>query len=245
MAKNFIKLFLVLYFSILVFSFVTPFFITGGFWLHFIHYGTIAFLFSLGILVFIMSQIEIFKAKSLKKENQQDFAAFTKELIETYKHMGTVNRQLEMTKSLISSSALSKEDLNPQGIKNLLQNILDSAAFSVASSWAVLRFINVEQGRTLTEFSFNNSKKEIPNISNTALIDYLNHKKWSKNYFFVIPDEREREIVAFIIMPKNNKVLEADDSFLKIFVNQAQLIFLAFRKTITKVRKRNAGTARG
>jgi len=243
MNKKFLRFYFIAYFAILLFAVVVPFLASEFFWVHFSHYAVIATLFCLGILALTYTQAELFRARRGKKSDQQKFTAFTSELIDTYKHMGTVNRQLEMTKGLIRSSAIAKADINQQGIRNILQNILESAAFSIKAPWGLLRFVETKAGRTLTEFRFSAGKKDIPNVANISLLAYLRQKKWHQNYFFVIPDERERETVAFIVFPKTQKVLGADDSFLKIFVNQAQLIFLAFQDTIIKQKNKNAGIA--
>lgn len=233
MSKRLFTIFFLTYFSVLTLSLVALFVLRDNFLLHVFHYGVILALFSLGILIIVLSKVEIFKVKKDKKNSQQQFSVFTKELIETYKHMGTVNRQLEMIKGLVRSSSLTQEEVNQSNLRNILINILSSAAASIRADWGLLRFVDIKKGRTITEFDFNRDKKPA-NISNRDLLNYLEKKKWHKKYFFVIPDERERETIAFIVFPKTPEIMEADDSFLKTFVNQAQLIFLAFQNKILK-----------
>ncbi|OGF46666.1 MAG: hypothetical protein A2231_06000 [Candidatus Firestonebacteria bacterium RIFOXYA2_FULL_40_8] len=235
MKKRSTKIIFLVYFLTLFLSFALPFFITGGFWVHFVHYSTILLLFSLGVLLAILNKIEIFEIKKREKEKQENLSAFTEELIDAYKHLGTVNRQLEMIKGLIGSSAFSHEEINRANLNKVLLNNLSSVVASIRAKWGVLRFIDVEKGKTLSQFVFAPKGAEntkLPKIDNSDLIDYLKEKKWHPKLFFVTPDEKDRRFVVLIILPKTKKLLEIDDTFLRIFTNQAQLIFTSFSEII-------------
>ncbi len=235
MKLNFsLKIFLFLYFVLLVTAIALPLIIQNQHLLLVANYILLLFLFSFGIFVLIFNQANFVDVQKKERSAARQTTAFTGELIETYKHMGKVNRQLEMIKGLVNSSSITEADLSQVGLRQALNNILSSAATSIKADWGLMRFIDQKDHRTLTEFRYRLEKDRLVNISNKALVDYMRAKKWNSRYFFVIPDEREKNFATFLIFPKTKDVLEADDSFLKAFCNQAQLIFMAFHDKLIK-----------
>lgn len=235
MRLNFsVKIFLFFYLIVLIAAVAFPLVIDNQYLLLIASYALLLLLFSLGVFILIFNQANFIDAQKKERKASQQTKAFTGELIEIYKHMGKVNRQLEMIKGLVNSSSITEGGLSPSGLKQVLNNILSSAAISIKADWALMRFIDPKDNRTLTEFSYHREKDKVRNISNKALMDYMKEKKRHPRYFFVIPDEREEKFATFLIFPKTEEILEADDSFLKAFCNQAQLIFVAFNDKFIK-----------
>ena len=211
----------------------SPIFFAGySFLIHVVVLGLTIFMAFLGLFL-MRSRADI--AEKEKDGLHQKINASTRELIAAYQHMGLVNRQIETIKEIISNSPLKESEINKKNFELILLNILSSAAASAGAEWGILRFFDIKKNATVAEIVFNSHHPKTPNISNDILIGYLKNIDAPIQYFLITPDEKNETATAFFIFPKVGTLgHNIDKPFLKVFANQAQLIFLAFNRNPTK-----------
>ena len=203
------------------------------------------------IFIFGLSGISIFmfyeRSIERKEKEHEDvvnvYEKSKRELIASYQYIGSLNRQLEMMKKLANDTSVSiyGQDLH----KDLLHTLVTAASGSLGGSTTLLRFVRLDKLRTEKEFHhplpFKNKGSQIMNglsIHNKELKN-LHDQGLSYSYIesdghklMVVPsDRRSGSIKAFMIvkLPANLNEDEFDPSVLKVFANQAELVYRAMR----------------
>lgn len=198
------------------------------------------------IFVFGFSGVGIFMLyermmEKKEKENKEMFDACEqakKELVSSYQYIGSVNRQMELLKKLVNDTSVSMYE-QAKLSKDLLKSLVASASVSFGGSPALLRFVNIEKLRTEREFIHpNGTVKALPfTVSNKDL--KTAHEQGSitkitsddKNLVLVPSDKRIGDIKAFLVVQEISvDGSEFDPTFLKVFVNQAEMVFGALRR---------------
>ena len=160
------------------------------------------------------------------------------ELIESYKYIGSVNRQIEVLKQFANqtSMAMVKDDVY---WKDLLGSLTANAASSANASTVLLRFVDVDTLRTESEVAHAMNKKQQFNVANKELRKL--HDFGSQHAFMrtddgreilVVPSDRKQGgVKAFLLLvtdPSRTSDIEA--SIVKVFANQAELIYHSLAK---------------
>ncbi len=199
------------------------------------------------IFIFGLSGIAIFMLyerlmEKKEKENQEMIDACEhakKELVSSYQYIGSVNRQLEVLKKLVNDTSVSMYD-QAKLSKDLLKSLVTAASVSFGGAPSLLRFVYLEKLRTDREFMHPNGNvnKSLPfNVSNKDL--KAAHDQGSitkvtqdgKQLILVPSDSRNANMKAFLII-QELPGSEFDVSVLKVFVNQAELVYRALRKDV-------------
>lgn len=156
-----------------------------------------------------------------------------KELLESYKYIGSVNRQIDVLKTLVNETSLSivgKESYE----KDLMRSILSNAAASVNAKGAFVRFLDIEKLRTEREYHHESLNGKAIRVGNKEL---KNLHQYGAPYAFMrtedgfevvaVPsDRKDSKIKAYLILIADAaNVTEFEVSLLKVFANQAELVY--------------------
>lgn len=200
------------------------------------------FLFGLsGIAIFMLYERLMEKKE---KENQEMLDACEhakKELVSSYQYIGSVNRQLEVLKKLVNDTSVSMYD-QAKLSKDLLKSLVTAASVSYGGAPALLRFVHLDKLRTDREFVHpnGNTNKVLPfNVSNKDL-KYAHDQgsvtritTGNKSLVLVPSDRRNGDLKAFLVVQDPYQDgSEFDASVLKVFVNQAELVYRALRRDV-------------
>lgn len=156
------------------------------------------------------------------------------ELIESYRYIGSVNRQIDVLKSLVNQTSISLVDTDTYW-KDVFQSLTANAAACVNASCVLLRFIELDRLRTGREVFFDvGTGSRPPKISNKEL------KKMDENgtshaflrtengeEILVVPsDHKGRASKAFFMLATDpSQASSLDVSLIKVFANQAELVY--------------------
>lgn len=197
------------------------------------------------IFVFGFTGIAIFMfyeklMEKKEKENQEIMDACEqakKELVSSYQYIGSVNRQLDLLKKLINDTSVSMYE-QAKLSKDLLHSLASAASVSFGGAPALLRFVHLDKLRTEGEFHFPNHKdnnnwrianKELKRVhEENRISSFVNE---GESLILVPSDQRSGSLKAFLIVKDiDNRSKDFDPSVLKVFVNQAELVFRDLRQ---------------
>jgi len=156
-----------------------------------------------------------------------------KELLESYRYIGSVNRQNEVLKQLVNTTSLSLVSSEAYA-KDIMQSLIANAAASVNAERALLRIVGLEKLRTEGEF-YHYLKEHKPfRIGNKELKRF--HDFGSSHAFVRTEDDEEALVVPsdrkgstakayLVLLTDPSKLSDVEISLLKVFANQAELVF--------------------
>lgn len=196
------------------------------------------FLFGLAGLVTFLAYNRIMDNRMRERDTAVDSAERAKkELIDSYKYIGQVNRQIEMLKSISNQTSMTLVDADAYR-KDLLLSIVSNAAAVCGSKRGLLRFIEIAKLRTESETAYSVSAAESIKISNKelrgihesgvshAIIQLENGSR----VLAVASDRKISSVRAFLIFSVDTPDAEAEVSLLKVFANQAELVYFNLQK---------------
>jgi hypothetical protein len=195
-----------------------------------------------GIVIFMLYERLM---ESKEKENREMADAYEHaktELVSSYQYIGSVNRQLDVLKKLINDTSVSMYEQAKLG-KELLHSLVSAASVSYGGKPALLRFVHLDKLRTEREFAHvggngNGSGHGFPyNVSNRDLKsahDQGNMVRLTqeKGALILVPsDRRQGNVKAFLIVHDASEgQTDYDASILKVFVNQAEVVFRSLQQ---------------
>ncbi len=163
----------------------------------------------------------------------QNVERVTKELVESYKYIGSINRQLDVLKKLANETSLSLVTSNAYW-KDLLQSLASNAASCVDASRVLVRFVELERMRTDREVFFSRgakdalklSNKELRKLHDQRLTSAFLHTENGDELLVVASDQKDSHTRAFLIVEADSsRITDADISLIKVFANQAELVY--------------------
>jgi hypothetical protein len=160
------------------------------------------------------------------------------ELIESYRYIGSVNRQIDLLKSLVNKTSISLVDSDAYW-KDILHSLAKNAAASVKATCVLIRFVDLGKLRTEREVFYGLESKRPPKISNKELQKL--HEYAASHAFMrtedneevlVVPsDHKEPACKAFFLLTTDpSNATSMDVSLVSVFVNQAELVYRSLRK---------------
>ena len=192
------------------------------------------FLFGLAGLATFMAYNRIVEHRIRERDVAMvDAERAKKELIDSYRYIGQVNRQIEMLKSLSNQTSMTLVHAESYR-KDLLQSIVSNAAAVCGSRRALLRFVDLAKLRTDSETYHAISAKEALKISNKELRSLhesnLSHAfiktDEGKTVLAVASDRKQSAVRAFLVFSvEDAPISDVEVSLLKVFANQAELVF--------------------
>ena len=227
-------------FSIL-FAFIIsiPFFIQkGSVW--FSRETTESFFIAIGLIAMIYL-FRHYDSLMQKREDEAILLDFKlkkkeKELLDAFQYLGKVNVQFSMIKELLEKMEMPK---TKNGLKKAYWEILSLACSITKSHFAILKIINLEDGRVLHESfcNFNDSEDSLPKIGNGEILNNI-----KKDNYFIINDtaifaskSENFNIKAFVCVAKKDVEHKKEErDFLEAVANQCEIIFLLFNSEFYK-----------
>jgi hypothetical protein len=154
------------------------------------------------------------------------------ELLESYKYIGSINRQLDVLKTLVNQTSLSivgKEAYE----KDLMRAILNNAAVSIKARGAFLRFLELDKLRTEREYFHDDlngktvrvANKELKNLQHYGAPYALMRTEDGHEILAVPSDRKDSPVKAYLLLfAEADKLTDVEISLLKVFANQAELV---------------------
>ena len=195
---------------------------------------TLIFIMGLASLVTVAVYERIMEKRLLEREAAtQNAERVTKELVESYKYIGSINRQFEVLKKLANETSISLVKSDAYW-KDLLQSLATNAASCVNAARVLIRFVELEKLRTDREVFFGRGTSLPPRLSNKEIRKL--HEQGAPHAFLcnddgcellVVPsDRKDSRVRAFLIVETDSsQVTDADLSLVKVFANQAELVY--------------------
>lgn len=195
---------------------------------------TLIFIMGLASLVTVAIYERIMEKRLLEREAAtQNAERVTKELVESYKYIGSINRQFEVLKKLANETSISLVKSDAYW-KDLLQSLATNAASCVDAGRVLIRFVELDKLRTDREVFFGRGASLPPKLSNKELRKL--HEQGAPHAFLcneegcellVVPsDRKDSRVRAFLIVETDSsQVADADLSLVKVFANQAELVY--------------------
>ncbi len=214
----------------------------GYFGLHEQHIEeSLIFLFGLaGISIFMLYERLMEKKEKEHMAVQDACDRARRELVSSYQYIGSLNRQMDMLKKLANDTSVSIYEQD-QLSNDLLDSLVRAASGAIGGTPSLLRVIRLDKLRTEHEvfhdMSTNQNGKSL-HISNKELKQIHDDNKSyhffsaDNQRFVAIPSDRNSgDHKAFLIMKWNGEEEETfDPSVLKVFTNQAELIYGVLQK---------------
>ncbi len=167
------------------------------------------------LLVVISFAIYSLYRKELRKREE--------ELNETQSYIGSVNLEVEQIKSIFD--VITKYPESKEDFKFIFEALAQRALAGVNSDWVLFRIIDIQSGKTLTEYTKARGAAVLlkSEISNKELMENKN----PESCLAVASEQENLNIKVFCIMPvkqlnKNQEVL------LKAIVSNLCMLYLVF-----------------
>jgi len=199
------------------------------------------FLFGLaGISIFMLYERLMEKKEKEHIATQDACDRARRELVSSYQYIGSLNRQMDVLKKLANDTSVSIYEQD-QLSKDLLDTLVRTASGSLGGTPSLLRVIRLDKLRTEHEvfhdMSTNENGKSL-HISNKEPKQIHDNNKTYHFFsaddqrFVAIPSDRNSgDHKAFLIMKWNDEPEETfDPSVLKVFTNQAELLYGVLQK---------------
>ncbi len=186
-----------------------------------------------GIMTFTIYERHMERREHERERAETDFRRAQQELIQSYAYIGSINRKIELLKKFAEDTAHTSMDRG-QLPKEIFSAIASHACASVGGSSALVRFVDVERLRTDREFVHHAHTEYVFRVPNKDLRMLLEK---NVTHGFVVSDDHRQVLVvpsdrpsqphkAFLLFVfPNDTVPELDVSLLKVFVNQAEMLY--------------------
>lgn len=191
-----------------------------------------------GLLTFSIYQrlMERKECEQAAVENERE--RIKRELVESYEYIGSMNRQVNVLKELANQTSLEIVEKDSMS-KDILASLLANAAASVGAQTAFIRYVDLAKGRTDHELlhslegiqNLKIANKDLMHVHDTGAGHAFITSETGREFLVVPSDHRDVDVKAFLLTlvdPAANE--QADTSLLKVFANQAELIYHTLRK---------------
>lgn len=159
-----------------------------------------------------------------------------KSLKNTYAHIGKINNKIELLKNFITMYPAN--GLNKLSEKNSYEKLLSYMIVSVAkASEGFIRFVDIQSGKTLKEFSYNYGNKNSSNsikLSNSLVASGEIDQATGKSIEIVESYYHESPIKCVLCFPRKEE--NFDRSLLQLLLTHIHLMFLASRSCVPAYR---------
>jgi hypothetical protein len=192
------------------------------------------FLFGLAGLMTFLGYQRIMERRTIERDAAVDTAdRVLKELQESYKYIGSINRHIEVLKSFVNKTSLSLVQTDAYR-KDLLQSLVVNAAQCVRSHAALIRFVDLEKLRTEKEVIYEDvgarqlrvPNKELKKINDEGRSHAFYRNEDEREILLLPSDRKESGCKAFMLLDvASSDVGDVEISLVKVFVNQAELVY--------------------
>ncbi|KAA0206906.1 hypothetical protein EDM68_01090 [Candidatus Uhrbacteria bacterium] len=196
------------------------------------------FIFGIAGLLTFATYERLMERRELERERvDADYGRVKRELIESYTYIGSMNRKIELLKKVANEASLATEQGKHQ--KDLFQAVAQNACAAVGADAALIRFVNPEPIRTEGEFLHATTSEVQFKIPNKDLIQ-LKQNNTSHAFvrsedgreILVVPSDHKEHGRAYILLTLDSEqIQELDVPLLKVFANQAEMLYRNFTPT--------------
>ena len=191
------------------------------------------FLFGLGGLgTFTLYERLMERRTKERDEAVQSAERAMKELVESYRYIGSVNRQIDVLKKHVNETTMELTGKRAYW-KDLLQSLAANAAACTNARVVLIRFVELEKLRTDREVYHHLEGKKSIKISNRELREI--HEQGTSHSILqsdgsrilVVPsDKRDSPIKAYLLFElTKDHTDDLEVPLVKVFANQAELIY--------------------
>ena len=186
-----------------------------------------------GLVIFSVYQRLMERKEQEHEDAKNEYDRAKRELVESYQYIGSVNRQLDVLKRLVNQTSVKIVE-NDHLTKELLTSLLANAAASVNASTAFIRYVELDKLRTVHEMVHSLEKNSLIKLSNRELkkvqergVSHAFLSTEDGQEVLVVPsDHRGRAVKAYLVIAATNvQGGHVDMSLLKVFANQAELLY--------------------
>ncbi|MFA5936203.1 MAG: hypothetical protein WC787_05125 [Patescibacteria group bacterium] len=191
------------------------------------------FLFGIvGLATFSIYQRIMERKEKEHEDAKTEYERAKRELVESYKYIGAINRQIEVLKRVTNQTSLNivgSDHFN----KDLLTSLLANAAACVGAKTALIRYVELEKLRTNHEVlhsldgthAFKVPNRELKKLHDAGASHAFIRSDDGQEILVIPSDHEAAAVKAFLlIVPDAQHASAADTTLLKVFANQAQLL---------------------
>ncbi len=191
------------------------------------------FLFGLGgLAAFIIYERLMERRTRERDEAVQSAERSMKELVESYRYIGSVNRQMDVLKKHINQTSVELTGKQAYW-KDLLHSLAANAAACANARRVLIRFVELDKLRTDREVYHHLEGNRMIKVSNRELKDIhdagVPHSMIAQDgeRILVVPsDKRDTAIKAYLLFELDSTQADSFDiPLVKVFANQAELIY--------------------
>jgi hypothetical protein len=196
------------------------------------------FVFGIAGLLTFATYERLMERRELERERvDADYGRVKRELIESYAYIGSMNRKIELLKKVANNTSLASEQGKHQ--KDLFHAVAENACAAVGANAVLIRFVHPDPIRTEAEFlhaTTGSAQFKVPNK------DLIQLKQNDSSHAFVrsedgkeilvVPSDHKETGRAYILLTLDEeKIQELDVPLLKVFANQAEMLYKNFTPT--------------
>ena len=175
-----------------------------------------------------------------EKERDQAHDAYQRaqnELIESYTYIGSVNRKIELLKSLSADTAAHLQ--TGKVPREVFQAVAAGARSAVDAKFSMIRFVELERLRTEREFAHSSegwpglkiANKDLRAVHDNGQTHAVIRSEDGAD-ILVIPSDHSGPYKGYLLLQIDAKRLpEMDTALLKVFANQAETLYQHFATT--------------
>ncbi len=197
------------------------------------------FLFGIiGLTTFSVYQ-HIMERKEKEHETaKNEYDRAKRELVESYRYIGAINRQIEVLKRVANQTSLKIVESHKLG-KDLLGSLLANAASSVGAKSALIRYVELDKLRTEHEIThsvdrakpFNVHNRDLRKVNDSGATHAFIRAEDGREILVVPSDHKGKSIKAYLLVtPDPSQASALDTSLLKVFANQAELLYYSLEE---------------
>lgn len=197
-----------------------------------------------GLLTFAAYERLMERREKEREVAEMDYNRAKSELIESYAYIGSVNRKIELLKKIANdtSKTLTEAKSVP---KEVLQALAMNVCSSISAKAALIRFIDTEKLRTEGEFLYSNEEGIVFRVPNKDLktlraqgVSHAFIRSEDEREILVVPSDSQDRMLAYLLINLDgDQIQELDIPLLKVFANQAELVYRSFRSTSAEKEK--------
>jgi hypothetical protein len=197
------------------------------------------FLFGMaGLLTFAAYEYLMENREQEQERVQTDYKRAKTELIEAYTYIGAINRKIELLKKTANTASLQLTS-GKQNAKELFQALTANACAAAGAESVLVRVVELPKLRTDREYAHHTDRPLIFRVPNRDLRAV--HDQGATHAFLrsedgreilVVPSDRSADFKAYLLIAwPSHQIPELDHSLLKVFANQAEMLYYQLFQT--------------
>lgn len=190
-----------------------------------------------GLLTFAAYERMMERREKERAQTDADYGRVKRELIESYAYIGSMNRKIELLKKVANDTSLAAGQGKQH--KDLFYAVAQNACAAVGAEAVLIRFMSPEPLRTEAEFMHQAGSQVVIKVPNK---DLLTLKQQGSSHAFVrsedgrevlvVPSDHKESGRAFLLLTLDSEqIQELDIPLLKVFANQAEMLYRNFAVT--------------